>query len=269
MRNIIRADLYAIKRGKALYITFALVLMLNILLIIATHAGGGIHIGFVIDPAALAEMTADPDIEFNGIQALIRMYSEMDNLMYFLLPLVLVAAVPIFKFGTVKNDIAWGISRTKLYFSKLTVAVGLCLALVVFHIATGTLIATVAFGWGGPVPDGFWSTALLTIGARTFMLLALTCIGVFFVFTFKRTAMVNGAFLAFLFVPPVILSIFHEIGFDISRIVNFDMLLGMGQLGALRLLETSDVVMTLGMGAFYVLATILGGIALFKRAEIK
>jgi len=269
MRNIIRADLYAIKRGKALYITFGLVLLLNILLIIATHSGGGIHIGFTIDAAAVAEMANAPQIELNGIQMLVRMYSEMDNLMYFLLPLVLVAAAPIFKHGTVKNDIAWGISRTKLYFSKLTVAVGLCLMLVLFHMGTGTLIATVIFGWGGAVPDAFWSTALLTIGAQTFMLLALTCIGVFLVFTFKRTAMVNGAYLAFLFVPPVLLSIFHEIGFDISRVMNFDMMLGMGQLSALRQLDTGDIIMTLGMGAFYILATILGGLALFKRAEIK
>jgi len=268
MRNIIRADIYAIKRGKALYFTFAVLLTLNILLIVATQAGGGIHIGFDV---GLTETMAAYEYEtsLNGIQTLIRMYSEMDNLMYFLLPLVLVAAAPIFKHGTVKNDIAWGISRTKLYFCKLTVAIALCLLLIVFHIGIGTLISTIAFGWGGAVPDGFWSTALLTIGAQTFMLLALTCLGVFFVFAFKRTAMVNGAYLAFLFVPPVLLSIFHEIGFDISRIMNFDMMLGMGQLSMIRQVDTSNVIMTLGMGAFYIVTTTLGGIALFKRAEIK
>jgi len=269
MRNLIRADIYAIVRGKALYITFAVILALNILVISTHNSGGGINIGFEFD----AEQAANATIQqqgLDGIGSAMLLYTNMDIMVYFLLPLIILAAAPIFKHGTVKNDLAWGISRTKLYMSKLVLCISLCILMVVFYMTSGMLLATITNGWGSVTPDGYWLGLIQTLGAQLFMLIALACIGVFLVFTTKRTAAVNGAYIAFCFVPLMIMSLLFETGVVTSqRMMDFDITMGINRLGFLSQLQTSSILTIFAVGAGYMVLSTVGGLALFRKAEIK
>ena len=132
--NLIRADLYAVLRGKAIYITFGIMLLLNIL-VIGTRSVAGVNL------EGLEVMALDiPEFTFDGLGSFALLYTRMDNNVYFLLPLILAGSAQIFKFGTVKNDLTCGISRTKLYLSKLLISIGLCIFMMLFYMVTGVFL---------------------------------------------------------------------------------------------------------------------------------
>jgi ABC-2 type transport system permease protein len=99
MMNMIRADIYAMTRGKGLYITFGLIFLLNILLINAQGSGTiGIHFS---DGTLGVEAQ---ELGFDGIMSVVLLYTNMSNMMFFLLPLIILASAPIFTHGTVKEN---------------------------------------------------------------------------------------------------------------------------------------------------------------------
>ena len=283
MLNIIRADMYRIMRGKALYITLAVLLVLNLIMIISLNAfqtgamdvdqasgiGVGIEIGVQDEAALAAAMEELQAINLNGVHVPNLLAASMENLVWFLLPIIVVVAAAIFSHGTVKNDIAWGICRVKLYFSKLLLSSALSVVLLIFYIGSGMLIATIINGFGGPAPAGHWVNLLQVLGAQLFMLIAMVSIGVFLTFTTKRTAAVNGIFIAFALAPPLIISLLEFANPNFSRLFNFDMLSNIMRLANLHYLTTRELMYAFGLGAFYLLATTIGGIVLFRRTEIK
>ena len=263
MSNMIRADIYAIIRGKALYVTFGLIFLLHVLLI-ATQSPGVVIVGVAGDFGLEA-----PEVGFDGIRSASLLYTQMHTMAFFLLALIILTATPIFTNQTVKNDIAWGISRTKLYLSKLIIAASLCILMVVFYIGVGMGFATLLHGWGGTTPDGFWLSLFQTVGAQLLLLISMTCIGVFLIFTSKRTAIVNGAYIAFCLIPAMILTFLASQSFNVARLLELDIMSGINRLGFLSQLETGSIFTILGVGVVYIVVTTVFGIILFKKAEIK
>ncbi|MCL2528199.1 MAG: ABC transporter permease [Defluviitaleaceae bacterium] len=265
MMNIIRGDIYRILRGKGLYITLVVVLLLNVL-ILGPRLSVGINFGTTHEDLG-AEM---PSVYIDGIAAADILFTNMNNIVFFMLPIITIAATAIFTNKTVKNDISFGVSRTKLYMSKLLLSGALCAVLVIFYIATGMLIATIAHGFGGPVPAGFWLNMVQTVGAQLIALLGVTSMGIFMVFTFKRSSAVVGAYIAFWLVPVMLIMLLASvIDPRILRMLDFDLMFALDHLGFFSQLETRTILTALGAGVFYMLVPTIGGIALFSRAEIK
>lgn len=279
MQTIFRADIYRILRSKAFYITFTILLAFNSLTIGVMNAfqsgadnwidaGIGVGVDTAYDQdlfdAAMLEIRA---ARFDGAHAPAILATGVDYF-YFLLPIIVFTAAAIFSNGTVKNDISWGISRTRLYLSKLLLCAALCAFMMLFYMGTGMIIATVLNGFGSPAP-GHWVALLQVLAAQLFMLLSLTSFGVFLVFATRRTAAVVGAFIAFTLVPVLIFSILGMANPDLAWLTDFDLPTNMTRLASLHRLETREILRGLGLGAFYMLASTLGGIALFRRAEIK
>ena len=279
MWNLIRADFYRIIRGIALYITLAVVLALNLLIVGTLHAfqsgafdesleaAAAMGNADALD-AAMAEIQA---MTINGVQITSILTGSMENFLWFLLPIVIVVASTIFTHGTVKNDIAFGLSRTKLYVSKLLLATAIGIVFLLFYMGTGMLLATLFGGFGGPAPVGHWSNLFQVLGLQFILIFATICIGIFLAFTTKRTAAVNGIFIALLLVPPLVISLLELASPGFSRLFDYDISYNTIRLSRLGCccLETRDLMHALGLGAFYILATTIGGIALFRRAEIK
>ena len=184
--------------------------------------------------------------------------------------LVLLAVAPMFSNGTIKNDLAWGVSRAKLYISKLVVSLGLCIAMVVFYMGSGFLIATIANGFGGPVPEGLWTTMFQTLGAQLWMFFALTAILVFLIFITKREGVVIITFIAGAMAPQMLFFILSEVGVTIPQwLLYFDIGSSINRLGYLELLETRSIFIILAAGLIYMLGTTIGGIAVFKKGSVK
>jgi len=267
MRNLIRADVYKILRGKALYITLA-VLIAMIIMSVTLNAA-------VITIVNADGIAAPLGIEIYGetdgfVSAVESVFSSMEWLVFLLLSLIMLVSVPIFSNGTVKNDIARGVSRTKLYLSKLIVCGVLCVLMYLAYVGLGILSYVIVNGFGSPVPAGFWLTLIQAMGAQLFILLALTCFGLFLVFTTKRSGMVIGIYIAFLLLPTMflnLLSLFHA---DLAlTLVNLDMTTSIGRLGFISQLQAREIITILGIGAAYILASTTFGLTSFRKAEIK
>jgi len=262
MMNLMRADIYRIIRGKSLYITFAAIFALNLLSISAMLDVQVLRVG----PMPALEQQA---MRFNGANIAEVLYNRTYNLIFFLLPLLIAVAAPIFSNGTVKNDIAWGVSRTKLYFSKLLCGAALCALMLLFYVSSGMVVATVFHGFGD-IASGFWVGLLQTLGMQLFMLLAMSCIGIFLMFTTKRTSAVVSAYITFAAAPIIIVAILMDVAnINPVRLLDFDILLTIRRLGFMGQMEASEIRTALGVGTAYMFLTTAAGIMLFRKAEIK
>jgi hypothetical protein len=136
-------------------------------------------------------------------------------------------------------------------------------------MGAGMLLATALNGFGGPVPNEYWAALFQTIGAQLFMMFAVTCLGVFLVFTTKNTTMATSLYIGIFIVPSMVIMLLLDAGINLVWLLDFDLMMGINRLGFLSQLETRAILTTLGAGAVYILATTIGGIVLFRRAEIK
>ena len=134
MLNIIKAELYRIFRSKTVYITFALLIGFIALQIAGENIGS---VGIGSNTPVEGEIRAIKTGNLNGMTAAKVMIMTMDNIVYFILPLFVTVAAPMFSHGTVKNIISAGMSRIKLYLTYLLLSSLFCIfTMLFFYFAT-------------------------------------------------------------------------------------------------------------------------------------
>lgn len=265
MLNIIRADMYRIVRSKGLYITLVLLLGFVTLTVI-----GGSSTVVGIQMWELEEsLGAGTDSVYTGLNSVVALSRTMDNLVWFMLPMVIFVAAPMFSYGAVKNCLSCGMSRSKLYAAKLLLSAALCVLMMIVYMGYGMLLGTLRHGFGGPIPEGWWVTLLKTTASQLLILLSLNAVGTFLVFITKRTAIVIGAYIMLCMVPLIVLLILMRRNPDLIWLYDYDLLGTIKKFGYFNALETVDLIHGYAVGAFYLIVPTIAGIALFRRAEIK
>jgi len=267
MLNLLRADIYRVLKGKAIYITLFILLVNCIMMIISMNAfqTGAININM---PDAVTDELV-PNIYVTGVNTPGLIATQMENFLFYLLPVIVIVTGAIFSHNTVKNDIAFGVSRTKLYLSKLILSSVICLLLMLFYVGFCTAMALVINGFGGSAPVGHWVELLQIFSSQFVLILGYIGFGVFLAFVTKRTAAVNGGFIAFIFVPLFILSMLVLINDNLVWLMEYDMFSNVTALANLPYMETREILRALGIGAFVFLGSTISGIMIFRRAEIK
>jgi ABC-2 type transport system permease protein len=257
MTNILKADFYRLLHGKGIYITTALLI-------------------FVIFIAAMGESllginTGDGDVfaSLTGATAPFWIMSAPDTLRSFLLPFIIFIAAADFTSMTVKNTLSSGEPRTKFYLSKLILSCLFSFFMVLITVVLSTVFATIGSGFGGEFNWDFVSRLLQMFGAQVFMYISLTCVCVFFVFATKNAAAVIGAFLAFCFVPTMVIAILAAGNESLAFLFNFDMAMNMSRLSSIETMEAADIARAFALGGVYIVSSTLGGIMLFKKSEVK
>jgi len=266
MMNLIRADFYRIRKRWVIYVTFAVALAASI--------------GLIALWASLGPGTGDP-FNLNGMYIIVPTSTvngadSMGFLLQFphfllttlVLPLVFCVAVPIFADKTVKNDIAFGMSRTKLYISKLIQMAILITLLFVLYVGSGTLLATIVGGFGSVVA-GFWSSMFQALGLQLFLLIALGCLGTFLGLVLKSAYVLSEFYFVLILLPALLAAIASLLSIDISGMLHFDLMSSIHRAGSLILIDTYNILIILGVGAVWMIASSAAGIALFRKAEIK
>ena len=147
MLNIIKSDLFRILRGKAIYIIFIVIILMNILSIVSmTTPNIGISIGNsgivdINDTELLQRLSEAKSIgEYRDIMKSRGNY-ELDkaiigqnsNLYYFFIAVVVVVLCADFSNKSIKNTISSAITRKEYYISKLLILLGLGTVLVFFN----------------------------------------------------------------------------------------------------------------------------------------
>jgi len=194
--------------------------------------------------------------------------ASMETLVFFLLPLVIIISAAAFSNGTVKNEIAWGITRLRFFMSKAMLCAAAALILVLFYMAGGLLLATVVSGFGGPAPHGFWVGMFKAVGLQFALLVVMGWIGNFLVFVTKRSSATIAVYIAFCLVPRLLIPLLASLYGGLAGLVNYDLYSVMIALRVTSQLNPRDTIIFLAVCTFWITVSLLGGLVLFKKAEI-
>ena len=271
MLNIIKADMYRILRGKGFYIT---IILLIAVIALQTAVSSTAKVGMytteetAVDTDTIEELVFTPEA-FTGSTAAFEMMNNTDTLLYFLLPIIIFIAAADFSTDTVKNVLSNGMPRIKYYLSKLILSCVFCLFISLINIIFPIITATILRGFGGEFNIDFILRLLRPFSAQLFMCVAVTCVGIFFVFVTKRTAAVNGAYIAFCLVPMLLIYILYMLNNNLEFLFKYDVISNIRMLVHIDTAESIDIIRAFAVGAFYILASTIGGIVIFRKSEIK
>jgi len=260
MINMMRADLYRIFRGKAIYVTFIVMIVIMFLQIQAHQTGTNIGINFTMGEDFYLQPIA------TGAVAAQVILQSMGDMVFVLLPLILAVSMAVFSSGTIKNDLSMGISRVRLYLSKWVLSAIVCATYIILYISTAIIFSSLSNG------PGYWGNGLLTnvikiFGMQMLFVLAFSSVGIFLCFVAKKSAIVIAVYIAFALLPPMIAALLHGIVPSAMEIyVTYDLWL---QFTIFSQVVDADIARGLAVGLVYLIIPTIGGIILFKKAEIK
>jgi hypothetical protein len=207
--------------------------------------------------------------KLTGRNAPFEMMAVTDTILYFLLPFIIFIGAADFSSGAAKNVLSNGVPRVKYYLAKLILSCAFCICVLLVYIILPVIVGTIKNGLGGALDMDFMGRLLRPFLAQTFLCIAVTCVGVFFVFVTKRTAAVNGAYIAFCILPTMILFIFIQINEKLINLLNYDIVTNIRMFAKIDVAQTKDIIRAFAIGGFYILASTIGGIAVFRKSEIK
>jgi len=209
------------------------------------------------------------EVVLTGFTAPFEMMLNSDSTLFFLLSFMVIVAAFDFSAGTVKNVLASGTSRAKLYISKLALSLLLCFILSLLAITVSTASATIIRGFGGIFDFAFIGSVARAFGAQLLILFAITCVGMFFVFTTKNVVAFIGLYLAFGLIPQFLLAFIVSFNDNLTFLFNFDLWGSAVRSVNIDLMILPEAVMLILSGVVCIFFSTIGGILLFKRSEVK
>lgn len=280
MLSLIKADLYRILRGKAIYITLVglvlyIVLEISALNFIATSeltAGIMSEVSSEMGDSDMLAMTGFT-IQMTGINCLVIFVSMAQNIMYLLLPAAIVVAGTDFNIGTVKNILSRGCTRIKYFFSKYLLITLINIALLIIGYIVAFLIGTVLHGVGTDatgVTSSYMANVIKAALLCFLPYLGYSSVAVFLVFLFKRTASSIAFYFLFGTIPVLIVTLLTlynsklDILADIFLYNAFSSILNIVNEGV-----TNSVIIGIVVSLCYILLSMCGSFLVFKQAEIK
>jgi len=262
MINLIKADIYRVFRGKGIYITMGFLFALCILQSFGMMESIGIS-------SASMEGAEEVVTGLSGKMVPMIMMRANDNLLYLLLPVIIFISAADFSSGTAKNVLANGVSRTNYYFSKLILSMLFCIVMSVLSIVIPTIIVTLLKGFGGGIDLEFFGQVFKAFSLQLFLLLAVTSLGIFFVFTTRSTAKVNGLYIAFCLVPMLLIVLMFGISEEFIKLLDYEMVMNIRMAANANTMTSLEIVRVIVFGISYLLFSMVGTILLFKKCDIK
>lgn len=259
MLNVIKADLYRAFKGKGIYITFA---MLFIFIVAQVAAGSVGRIGVNTD---LNTLTGG----FTGSTAVFATMNAVDNYLYFILPLVVIIAAADFSEGTVKNVLAGGMSRTKLFFSKQILCFAFAFLILIINVILSILTATIVNGFGGEFNADFIFKLLKVFIPQLVIFLSVVSVMLFLTFATKKTSALIGCFFAFTMVPLLIIYLLSLFWDGALNLLNYELISMMRNISAVETVTPSLLLRAYITGILFFAASTAGSVIIFKRSEIK
>lgn len=252
MLNMMRADIQRIFRGKGIYFTMGALILAIFMHVIGTSNAG------------------DTALRYAGVSMPFYMMQLTSNVVLTMIPIVIFIAGDDFTTGAVKNVLTNGTSRMHYYISKLMLSFLFCIFLFVLHIFGGTIIATIIHGFGGTFDMEFVIGVLQPFSVQLFLLLAVTCVGMFFVFVTRNTNAVTGWFVGFIMAPGlIIVQLLAPINERFMDLLDFELATMLFSLASFPELSTGDITRMLLTGVAYILISTIAGMIVFRRCEIK
>jgi len=295
MLNIIKADIYRITRGMGLYITISMFIAFMLLMTFSMGQGSvGVDIDQIENPDQYSETTLDNGetvliydpgvIDINGYLAPFVLASSMDNAIWFILPFLVFFITSDFANGAVKNLLSSGSSRLKYYGAKIILMTGVTIAVWLLYILIPIVTATIWRGFGSksdeyylwevfniypPRANFLWEVLKIYL-PQLFLMYAITFIGMFIAFAFKRTAALNTLYIVAMLAPAVVSFIVNGYNKKLGELLlKWNITTNIQMFGYPNGAVPPSLPRSLILGSVVIAAGALGGILLFRRAEIK
>jgi ABC-type transport system involved in multi-copper enzyme maturation permease subunit len=282
MLNILRSDFYRIRHSKSIYVIAAVLVLLLVFLhlLAAVNVVSTDEPNFAASEGAATDSSSDTgwtlSVEsnyetgtgaINGIRAPFIFMSQANVLMYFILALVYAVVIADFSSGALKNALASGVSRSKLYMTRLVESSLLTIAFFLLSIVVCVVVYTAVLGFGGTVTVPYLLSILRPFAAQCVLFVGAAAIGTAIGFISKRGAVLNGLYLALYLGAPMAFYLLseHIAGWFIT--LDFDANLEL--LSMIDILPLADTLRALGIGVGCIVVSTILGLSFFKRSEIK
>lgn len=279
MLNMITADFYRIFKGKAIYISIVIILLLTTISCYAMSPG---HIGITTSENEAINIEdqelIDKLYETNSLEEtreIMKEYGSYDldksalgangNLYYFFIVVVVIILVTDLSNSTAKNTLSSAISRRKYYFSKLVTCLLLCTGLILLN-NYGTYLLNLIMN-GPNFSAGILEVTKITLLQLPIMYGIISLL-VFIGFCFKKTASYNSITIPLIMVIQLIImglaTLFH---FDSNSILNYEFQYIITNLATNP--TNAYIIKTIILGISYIIIFNYLGYRVFKKTEIK
>lgn len=263
MINLIKADLYRITRSKGIYITF----LIFIFLLVLESIGEAGTVGVSIQSANTG--IYQPANILYGINMPFVVMGHLDNYLYVLLAAIVIIAASDFSSSTVKNILSNGTSRITYFMSKLTLLSIFSALLVLISFILPTLIVTVLNGFGGTLDSAYMADIVAAFFLELLMYISMTCLGLFFVFSTRKTAYVNTLFILYNFIPVLVILLFSQFIPNLMDLFKYETITTIRNISAIETFESVDYVRTVLIGLGITTFSFIGTYISFRKCDIK
>lgn len=262
MLRLLKADLYRLYRGKTLWITSGILVIFYILdgagkvaANLRANVGGNVY-----------EQT---NKVLTGSQAPFSALASPEFLIYFLLPVLIVTACTDFSANAIKNTLSRGVSRARLYLSKLLLSFVICIVYFILEIVLTLVSGTVALGFGQSFDSAYVGKLTEVFLLQLPLFLGIVSIGIFLVFLTHRTAVVNAVYLIMFTAAQLIVTILTVMSSRFDSVGEYELTYCLKQAVTVQSLSAQDVTRIILLGVGYIVIMTLLGIFIFQKSDMK
>lgn len=272
MWNIIKADMFRIRKSKGLYVCIALIILILSVSIYLKSPG---HIGMNGGSYNSEEVVQNPNASMEEIREGSNDVVQLDvgiaasggNLYYFFLPVVFIALCSDLSNHTTKNVISTEVSRSTYYFSKLILSLMIGLVFILLY-NYGGYFGSLVFNGSSSV------TNLLDISVITLRQLPIYCgiisLLVMIASICQKAALFNGVSIALVMVIQILIMLISSIfKFDVNLLLKFEFEGIIRSLSMIQSLPLDTLVIGLGTGVGLTIITTTIGWRYFNRCNIR
>jgi len=170
-----------------------------------------------------------------------------------------------FEMGMIKNTLTNGVTRKTYFFARLIIAYIFTSMFYLIHLISGIFLATVIHGFNSLNLATFALPLLLQL----LILLVITTVGVGFIFAFRGTSKFGIAHGFTFMIPSFIFLLPTQIDHIFDRLRDFDLITQLTRVANFGLLSNGDVTRVLLLASVYFVVSIVVGMVIFEKAEIK
>lgn len=273
MFNIIRADLYRIFKGKAVWIAIAVFLFTVALQVVSEGTGTiGIdvtRIQYSDEEEILVDNWWAEGFVLTGKNAPLVMADGSSDIIYFLLPFIVIIAAADFSNGTVKNLLSSGLSRSRYFMSKLILVGAVCVLLVLTYVLTAIVTGSIVNGLGGDINLEYMRKIAEVYIPQLYLIFAYACIGLFLAFVLKSKSALISVYIAYSLVPILAIMMLGDINESFYNLMDYEIVLVTKSFAYPDGAFPPDLPRALIIGAVYILGCTAGSLLLFRKSEIK
>lgn len=242
MINLLKTDLYKLRKSTLFY---------------------GLVIFMVI--VALAMTAINSSLDMQGKDAL-SFSIQFTQMMVGIIPLTFgISIVKDFTSGYIKDSVAYGYSRTKIFLSNIiTFTIGLVIILLIFPVVC-TLIITVINGYGEVVTIDLAMKLLRMLLLMILVIVAIATIAALIAFVTRSNAIVLLSIMVINFIVQAGSIATNKVIKDIYENMIFYQI----NLISLPDISSSQIIKVVMVSVLTMLASILVGVYLFEKTDIK